>query len=61
MCSPICSPTCGVGQTFVPGDTIQTGEGRFLRLREPKPHEWFLESEGRILIAEPATAEVGPT
>jgi hypothetical protein len=50
------------GQTFVPGDMIGAGEGQFLRMREPKPHEWFLESAGRMLVAEPASPEeVGPS
>ena len=50
------------GQSFVAGDTIRAGEGLFLRMREPKPTEWFLETEGRILVAEPVAAEeVGPT
>jgi hypothetical protein len=48
------------GQTFLPGDTLQAGEGRSLRLREPKPHEWFLESEGRLLVAEPVNPDEAP-
>jgi hypothetical protein len=45
------------GETFVAGDTLQAGEGRFLRLRERAAHEWFLESEGRMLVAEPVAAD----
>jgi hypothetical protein len=45
------------GQTFVPGDTIQAGEGNYLRMRERARHEWFLEDEGRLLVVEPISAE----
>jgi hypothetical protein len=45
------------GQTFVPGDTIQAGEGRYLRMRERAQNEWFLESDGRLLVVEPISAE----
>jgi len=45
------------GLTFLPGDTIHAGDGRALKVREPKPHEWFLRSEGRILVAEQVGAE----
>jgi hypothetical protein len=44
------------GQSFAPGDIIQAA-GQHMRLREPKPTEWFLETEGRILVLEPAGAE----
>jgi hypothetical protein len=49
------------GVTFLPGDTFRAGDGRTLRLREPKPHEWFLRSEGRILVAEAVGAEEAGT
>ena len=46
------------GQVFLPGDVMQAGEGRSLRVREPAPHEWFLErGEGRLLVLEPAEEE----
>jgi hypothetical protein len=41
------------GERFEPGDTIDlAGEGK-LRLREPTGDEWFLESDGTMLVVEP--------
>lgn len=45
------------GQTFVSGDTLRVGEDAYFRFRDPGEHEWFLKSEGRILVAEPITAD----
>lgn len=45
------------GQTFVTGDTIQAGEGRFLRIRDRTAPEAFLESSGRLLVVESISAE----
>lgn len=41
------------GETFGAGDTLDLGDGTRLRLREPAEHEWFLESEGTMLVVEP--------
>ncbi len=41
------------GENFVPGDTIDLGNGPKLRLREPTEAEWFLESDGPMLVVEP--------
>lgn len=45
------------GQTFVTGDTLRVGEDKYFRFRDCVEHEWFLKSEGRILVAETITAE----
>jgi hypothetical protein len=45
------------GEKFAAGDSLSVGEGMYLRLRSPNPAEWFLESDGRMLVAEPITAE----
>jgi uncharacterized protein DUF4261 len=45
------------GVSFLAGDTIRAGDGRSLRVREPEPHEWFLKSEGRLLVVEPMYPE----
>jgi hypothetical protein len=37
---------------FQPGDVLNLGEGMYLRLRERGEQEWFLESEGQMLVAE---------
>jgi hypothetical protein len=43
------------GQLFLPGDVVQAGPGRALRVREPAAHEWFLDrTTGRLLVLEPA-------
>jgi hypothetical protein len=34
------------------GHTMQTGEDEFLRFRAPKEDEYFLESKGKLLVAE---------
>jgi hypothetical protein len=43
------------GERFEPGDTVDLGDGTRLRLRSPTELEWFLESEGTMLIIEPLT------
>ncbi len=48
------------GQAFHPGDTINVGEGMNLHLRERTADEWFLESEGTMLVLERVT-EPGAT
>jgi Domain of unknown function (DUF4261) len=40
------------GATFAPGHTMQIGEGQFLKVRAPEEHEYFLESEGQMLVLE---------
>jgi hypothetical protein len=46
------------GQTFLPGDIVQAGDGLSLRVREPAPHEWFLQAEGgRLLVLEAERGE----
>ncbi len=40
------------GKAFNPGDSMNVGEGMFLRLRARTMEEWFLESEGEMLVAE---------
>jgi hypothetical protein len=45
------------GETFLPGDTTQTSDGRYLRLRDRERSEWFLAGEGRLLVVEPISAE----
>jgi hypothetical protein len=43
------------GKTFAAGDTMNVGDGMFLRLRERTEQEWFLESEGGMFVVEPIT------
>ena len=45
------------GKQFAPGNTMRVGDDVFMRLRARTPHEWYLESEGEMLVAEriPAT------
>lgn len=45
------------GKTFAPGDTMNVGEGMYLRLRERAAAEWFLEGEGPLLVAERISPE----
>jgi Domain of unknown function (DUF4261) len=45
------------GKAFTPGDTMNVGEGMFLRLRARTTDEWFLESPGEMLVAEAIQAE----
>jgi len=40
------------GAEFAPGHTMQIGEDVYLRLREPAEAEWYLESDGQMLVAE---------
>ncbi|MDY3558867.1 DUF4261 domain-containing protein [Gemmata sp. JC673] len=42
------------GQRFAPGHTMQVGDDLFLRLRARTPDEWYLDSEGEMLVAERA-------
>jgi len=37
---------------FAPGHTMQVGEEIYLRLRAPAEDEWFLESDGEMLVTE---------
>lgn len=41
------------GETFAAGDTIDLGAGPKLRLRSPTDAEWYLQSDGTMLVAEP--------
>lgn len=49
------------GQTFQPGDTINVGEGMFLHIRERTEDEWFLKSEGPLLVLERIAEPGGET
>jgi hypothetical protein len=40
------------GKQFAPGHTMQVGDAAFVRLRARRPEEWYLESEGEMLVAE---------
>lgn len=42
-----------MGETFTAGDTIDLGDGVKLRVREPADAEWYLDSDGPMLIVEP--------
>jgi len=39
------------GKRFAVGDTMQVGDESFLKLRAPTPEEWFLDTEGEMLVA----------
>ncbi len=47
------------GKELIPGDTLAVGEGVVFRLRERTPDEWFLESDGDMLVAEVEAAGGG--
>lgn len=40
------------GTRFAPGDAVRISDDAALRLRARTPHEWYLESEGEMLVAE---------
>ncbi|MBN9122298.1 MAG: DUF4261 domain-containing protein [Planctomycetes bacterium] len=40
------------GKWFAPGDTIRVTDDLFLRVRARTPDEWYLESEGAMLVAD---------
>lgn len=40
------------GQRFAPGHTMQVGDDLFLRLRARTPDEWYLDSEGEMLVGD---------
>lgn len=40
------------GQTFAPGHTMQVDDDMFLRLRARTPDEFYLDSEGEMLVAD---------
>lgn len=40
-------------EEFTPGDTIDLGDGPKLRLRSPTEIEWYLDSDGPMLVVEP--------
>ncbi len=42
---------------FAPGDLLNVGEGMNLRVRERTADEWFLESNGQLLVVEPVAGE----
>lgn len=44
------------GETFEPGDMLDLGDAK-LRLRAPTEPEWYLESDGAMLVVEPLTGE----
>ena len=37
---------------FAPGDTVEAGPDTFLKVRLPRQDEYFLESEGEMLVLE---------
>jgi hypothetical protein len=39
------------GKRFSVGDTMQVGDDAFLKLRAPTAEEWFLDTEGEMLVA----------
>lgn len=45
------------GTSFGPGSRMQLADDLFFRLRARTPEEWYLESEGEMLVAEPIGAE----
>ena len=45
------------GRSFAPGHTMQVGDDLYLRLREPAEAEWYLETEGEMLVCEPISAD----
>ncbi len=45
------------GKQFAPGDTMRVGDEVFMRMRARTPDEWYLESEGEMLVTE----RIGPT
>ena len=42
-----------MGERFEPGDAVDLADGGKLRLRSPAEAEWFLESDGEMLVVEP--------
>jgi len=40
------------GKQFGPGHTMQVGDGVYLRLRARTMEEWYLESDGEMLVAD---------
>ncbi|WP_437881290.1 DUF4261 domain-containing protein [Pseudomonas sp. LRF_L74] len=40
------------GARMVAGHTMQVGEASYMRLREPLPHEYFLDGPDQVLVAE---------
>jgi hypothetical protein len=47
------------GKVFEPGDTLNVGEGMALHLRDRTKDEWFLQSDGTMLVLEPITEGEG--
>src|SRR5262249_29390149 len=45
------------GSVFAPGHTMQIGEELYLRLRAPAEAEWYLESDGQMLVAEKISSQ----
>jgi hypothetical protein len=39
-------------ETFTAGDEVDLGDGAKFTLREPTESEWFLDSEGPLLVLE---------
>jgi hypothetical protein len=44
------------GKQFIPGDTLRIADDAYLRLRARTPEEWYLESEGEMLVADRVSA-----
>jgi hypothetical protein len=45
------------GKSFAPGHTMQVGEDTFLRVRAPAEAEWYLETDGEMLVCERIAAD----
>jgi hypothetical protein len=52
MISTLLSYLVSSGATIAPGHTMETGPDTFLKARSPNPDEYFLESEGEMLVLE---------
>jgi hypothetical protein len=52
MISNVISYLLSSGATFAPGHTMEIGPDAFLKVRVPAPDEYFLESEGEMLVLE---------
>jgi hypothetical protein len=52
MISNVISYLLSSGATFAPGHTMEIGPDTFLKVRVPVPDEYFLESEGEMLVLE---------
>ncbi|QEL20214.1 hypothetical protein [Limnoglobus roseus] len=44
------------GLAFEPGELVRVDEATSIRVREPEPKEWWLDSDGPLWVLEPAEA-----